>query len=81
VDQLTMSFLYPQSNWRFVDNTYTGSGESGTFLKPYKTFAAGANATPSGGTLWVLEQGEYPAMGTYDKAMTIRAALGGVVLR
>ena len=79
MDQLTMSFLYPRPNWRFVDGAYTGSTENGTFLMPYKQFPTGFAATPSGGTLWV-QPGTYAAAGTYDKAMTIRAPLGGVAL-
>lgn len=80
MDQLTMSFLYPQANWRFVNGAYTGGTENGMFLTPYKQFPAGFTATPSGGTLWV-QPGAYSSIGTYNKAVTIRAPLGGVTLQ
>jgi hypothetical protein len=79
-DKLIMSFLYPQSNWRFVDLNFTGSPESGTFFKPYKTFAAGKSGVSSGGTLWI-QPGVYAGIGTHNKAMTIKAPLGGVTLQ
>jgi astacin len=79
MDQLTMSFLYPQPNWLFVDGAYTGGTENGMFLTPYKLFPPGFAATPAGGTLWV-QPGAYSSVGTYNKAVTIRAPLGGVTL-
>ncbi len=79
LDQLTMSFLYAQPNWRFVDGAYAGSTETGQFFTPYKQFPAGFNATPSGGTLWV-QPSTYSSAGTYNKAVTIRAPLGDVTL-
>lgn len=78
-DKLIMSFLYPPSNWRFVDRAFTGSPESGTFLLPYKTFANGQSGVPSGGTLW-MQTGTYSALGTHTKPMTLRAPLGNVTL-
>ena len=78
-DQLIVSFLYPQSNWRFVDRYFTGSPESGTFLRPYKEFPTGEAGVPSGGTLWI-QPGSYAAVGTNSKSMTLKAPLGGVTL-
>ena len=78
-DQLTISFLYRQTNWRFIDRTFTGSPESGTFLRPYKTFAAGETGVPSAGTVWI-QPGAYAAVGTHSKPMTLQAPLGGVTL-
>jgi len=78
-DKLIMSFLYPQSNWRFADLNFTGSPESGTFIRPYKTFGHGESGVPAGGTLFV-QPGTYSATGTHAKAMTIKAPLGGVTL-
>jgi hypothetical protein len=77
-DKLVMSFLYPDSKWRFVDAAYSGS-EAGTFLQPYNTFGEGAIAVPSGGTVWI-QPGTYVAAGTYTNAMSLQAPLGGVVL-
>jgi hypothetical protein len=79
-DAAIMSFLYPQSNWRFVDQ-YSIGAEIGTFLSPYHSFATGKTNVPSGGTVVILQPGNYPAAGTHAKPMTIRASLGVVVLR
>lgn len=79
MDAMTMSFLYPESNWRFLDRYYGGVIETGSFLFPRKTFPNGVSSTPSGGTLWI-QPGAYAAVGTHSKAMTLRAPLGGVVL-
>jgi astacin (peptidase family M12A) len=77
-DALTMSFLYPQPGWVFVDGSYSG-WETGSFLDPYSLFSDGVNHTPRGGTLWI-QPGTYNASGTYNKPVTWRAPLGGVVL-
>lgn len=79
MDALTMSFLYPESNWRFLNRSYTGLFEFGTFLFPAKTFTTGKGLTPEGGTLWI-QPGSYATVGTHSKAMTLRAPLGGVTL-
>ena len=78
MDELTMSFIYPEANWRFVDGAYGGT-ENGSFLEPYRQFTTGEAATPSGGVLWI-QPGTYSAVGTYNKAMTLKAPLGGVTL-
>lgn len=78
LDQLTMSFLYPAADWRFVDRMHTGA-QSGTFLQPFQAFTIGMSSTPNGGTLWV-QPGAYAAVGTYNRPMTIRAPLGSVTL-
>jgi len=80
MDAMTMSFLYPESNWRFLDRNYGGAVETGSFLFPRKTFPNGVSSTPSGGTLWI-QPGTYAAVGTHTKAMTLRAPLGSVTLR
>ena len=74
-----MSFLYPQTGWRFVQGTHRGI-ELGTFLCPYREFTVGAANTPAYGTVWV-QPGTYSAVGTYSTAMTIRAPLGSVTLQ
>lgn len=78
MDELTMSFLYPQPNWRFVDINHIGN-QNGTFLEPYVQFTVGEANTPGGGTLWI-QPGTYSAVGTYSTPVTIRAPLGGVTL-
>ena len=61
LDQLTMSFLYADPDWRFVDRTYAGP-EDGSFEQPYRTFIAGQQNTSAGSTLW-LQPGSYTATG------------------
>jgi hypothetical protein len=78
LDKLTMSFLYPQTNWRFVDKHHIGTA-NGQFLTPYQQFPIGVTNTPSGGTLW-LQPGDYSAIGTYTKPMTLQAPLSAVTL-
>jgi hypothetical protein len=41
MDQLTMSFLYPQGNWRFVAQSYTGGDEDGSAQRPFRDFLRG----------------------------------------
>lgn len=81
MDQMTMSFLYPQPDWRFLGGgCRTGLClVSGSFLDQYNGFAEGVSNTPQSGTLWV-QPGTYSAIGIYNKPLTLRAPLGGVVL-
>jgi hypothetical protein len=76
LDGNTMYRLYPV----FVDGSYTGSVERGTFRQPFKNFGAGAEAVAPGGTL-IVQPGSYAAAGSYDKPMTIKTPQGGVTLR
>jgi len=78
-DQLIMSFVYSWPNWRFVDGNYGGFFEFGTFLQPYRSLIAGINSTPTGGTVWI-QPGAYTADGTWNRAMTWQAPLGGVTI-
>ena len=78
MDELIVSFIYPEGNWRFVDGSYSGT-ENGTFEQPYSQFTTGEAAMPWGGVLWI-QPGTYSAVGTYNKAMTLKAPLGGVIL-
>jgi len=77
LDQLTMSFLYPEFDWSFVDQTETGT-ENGTFLEPFHTFTTAMNSSHPG-TLWI-QPGTYSEDGTFTTVMTIKAPLGNVVL-
>jgi len=82
IDALTMAFLYPEPDWRFVERNYTGSDESGTFHNPYLNLADGLAGTPQGGTLWA-QPGTYTGLAgqVLNKPMLIAAPLGGVTLR
>lgn len=77
-DGRLMSFLYAESNWRFVNRAFTGS-QSGTFLNPWKTLSSGISSVPSRGRLWI-EPGRYSDTGRFTKAMTWDAPRGGVVI-
>jgi hypothetical protein len=78
-DELTMSFLYPESNWVFVDQSYSGIIQRGTFLRPFRSFNDGVSDVPTGGTI-IIQPGDYVSDGVLTKAMTLRAPLGNVVL-
>ena len=78
-DQKVMSYLYPPSNWRFLDANYTGTN-TGSFLLPYEgTLSSAINSTPSGGTLVIKSPANYTAL-TITRAVTLRAPIGGVVV-
>jgi len=78
-DQLVMSFLYPESDWRFYEPAIGGAG-SGTFLDPWGgTFQNALDSTPSGGVLIVLHGTTVPPM-EISKSITLRAPLGGLTL-
>jgi len=79
LDGVTMSFLYPRGDFRFVDitNTFT---QDGSFLQPYQQLSTGVNATPARGTLWI-QPGTYRDVRLLTKPMTLRAALGGVTIQ
>jgi hypothetical protein len=68
----------PVSSRRFLDTSYSGGkGPSdGSFYRPYTSFAEAVSKTPAGGTLWLLRTQTIPAVGTYNKRITIKAAPG-----
>ncbi len=78
LDRASVSFLYPFAGWRFLDTSYNGRNGSpnGSFHRPYKTFAQAMANTPAGGTIWLIRTQTIPAVGTYDKRITVRAAPG-----
>jgi hypothetical protein len=79
LDGYVASFLYPSSDWVFVDDS-NPSGD-GTFHDPYHYFLSGYNNVPSGGTIWILDPGAYVAQQLLDQPMRIEAPLGGVLLQ
>jgi len=93
-DELVMSFLYPEDNWRFLDDQCGDRGaqcffptlgciQVGSFFCPYVSdFPDAVAATPAGGTLWMLSDGTtYATGGTLSTPMTIRAPLGATLTR
>ncbi len=94
-DALVMSFLYPEDDWRFLDDQCGDRGwtcrflpfftchQLGTFGCPYvDDFPDAVDQTPEGGTLWILSDGtSYSTGGTLSKPMTISAPLGATLTR
>ena len=81
LDILGMQMLYPEPGDTFVDKNYTGGTQNGSFMAPYKTFTGGASHVPSWGRV-IIQPATYTASaGVYTKAMTLRAPLGGVLLK
>ena len=76
-DALTMSFLYPRGDYRFVDVTNKASDQDGSFMDPYQNLLTGVNATPYAGTVWI-QPGVYNTVSRLSRRMTLRAPLGGV---
>lgn len=89
LDILTVSFLYPEPNWRFLEPyRYCESdcpAQMGSFRAPYRSFRTAMENTPSGGTLYI-QPGDWndwtdtSTVGTYSRPITIKAPLGGVLL-
>ena len=80
LDRATLSFLYPPSDWRFLDISYNGGNGSpnGSFYRPYTSFEDAVTNTPAGGTIWLLRTQTIPAIGAYSKLITVKAAPGVV---
>lgn len=64
--------------WVFVAGWNPPPG-AGTYGSPFRQFTNGAEAVPSGGTIWVYP-GNYSAVGTYSKPMTWQAWVPGSVV-
>lgn len=79
-DGVVMSFMYPQWNWRFQSSPWGADFNSGSFLQPFLSFTKTYNETPAGGTMWVLDPTTLFVNFELNKAMTIAAPSGGVVL-
>lgn len=82
LDRMTLSFLYSRGDFRFVyaDVKLTFPfKENGSFLFPYKNLSTGVTATPPRGTLWI-QPGTYTDARLFNKPMTLRAPLGGVII-
>ncbi|MHC5111919.1 MAG: M12 family metallopeptidase [Planctomycetota bacterium] len=81
IDALTMSFMYPESHWRFLERNYSPSDETGTFHHPYVTMSSAIDELPNGGVLWIQPATYNNPTSTITKPMLLRAPLGGVVIR
>jgi hypothetical protein len=80
LDILSVSFLYPEADWRFVnDDASPLFPELGAFLFPWDTFSEGMSGTPDDGMLWI-QPGSYNGNGVYGDPIEIRAPLGGVTI-
>jgi len=81
LDILTMQAMYPEPGDVFVDGTYTGFFQFGTLRLPFKTFPQGASAVNVNGRVIIHPSTYTGNAGVYTKRMTLRAPLGGVVLK
>lgn len=79
-DEKTMSFMYPEWNWRFLHAQTSATTNDGDFLTPYDDFPSAYAGTPTGGRLIVTHPGTYVEPGLYSKAMFIEAPQGGVLI-
>jgi len=81
-DTLVMSFMYAPSNWRFQrSNGGNDVFVAGSFYLPFASFQKGYNATPDGGTLWLLDPSTFAVGPVLDKQITIAAPLGATLTR
>jgi len=81
LDILTMQAMYPEPGDVFVDGTYTGLFQFGTLRLPFKTFTQGAAMVPVNGRVIIHPSTYTGNSGVYAKRMTLRAPLGGVLLK
>jgi hypothetical protein len=79
LDRTTMSFLYPESDWRFMYSASTVLPVDGSFIAPYDDLTQAVTATPAGGQLVLMYPEDLVEPGTYNKAMTLVAPLGAVI--
>lgn len=77
-DEEVMECMYPPAGWRYLSRT-AASGGNGTCSRPFQTFSSAVSSTPADGTVWV-EPGNYAAVGTYNRPLTIQAPHGVVTL-
>jgi hypothetical protein len=80
-DKKTMSFMYPESNWRFLRLVNLNPPSTGEFVSPWTVFDTAIADTPPGGRLIIMNPHNYVEPGVYSKAMTIEAPQGGVTIR
>ena len=80
-DAKTMSFMYPQSNWRFLRQVNLNPPSDGEFQSPWTVFDTAYADTPVGGRLIILNPQSYIEPGVYSKPMIIEAPQGGVTIR
>ena len=85
IEKLTMSFLYPEPSWAFVDLTHPladcedDPAYCGGFLRPYREVVDAIDDAPAASTL-KIQPAYYAATGVHDKPMILDAPLGRVVL-
>lgn len=80
LDQMSARGLYPENGDFWLDSSHGGL-QVGTMTSPFNTgFATLYGAMPTGGAILIKNSALYPALGTYNRAMTIYAATGPVTL-
>jgi len=78
-DQKVMSFLYPQSDWRFLHAATSAPINTGGFVTPYDSLPVAMALIPSGGHLIMLYPETFVEPGVYTKTMVMEAPLGAVI--
>jgi len=78
LDQITMWLMYPPTSTIFVNKYHVGI-EAGTLIYPFKSFNTAYSVVPNYGNL-VIFPGSYNETGLYNKAVTLKAPFGGVIL-
>lgn len=84
-DALMMSFVYPYSNYRFVNKSIVNSANTATHiynaLNDFTTTINSLTSIPDNSDVWIMPGDYIGAEGTYSKPMTLKAPYSGVVLR
>ena len=76
---LQVASRFPPNNvW--VDFTYGGSPQSGTYANPYLNLAQGVNAVATGGSIWIRSAGSSAETMTITKPMQINAYAGAATV-
>lgn len=78
-DKWLIKFLYPPSNWRFVEKGYNDASPDGTFHHPYEEIIEGVEALPAAGGTVVVQPGTYTDVTILNKKSIIIAPLGAVM--
>jgi len=80
-DQKTMTFMYPENNWRFLHSATPASTKDGGFLTQWDDFDTAVAGTPTNGRLIITHPGNYVEPGVLSKAMILEAPQGGVTIK
>ncbi len=80
LDASTLRAPLSRQQTLYINNSQHQVVEIGTKNLPYSSFQEGANTVLNGGNVMIYP-GQYSAVGTYSKQMTLHAPSGGVLLK